>query len=244
VDSFENEGSRILSRPGGTLVFSSPPIRRAWQTAWLQLQTFSLTSYEGLGSMLTSRLPGSLLTTTLVERARTALPELIRSARQLDITPALAAALPLVGAGPGLTPSWDDLLIGLFCGLLTTSWSDDQHRFVEQFGDAMSLASARTTTVSRAYIRGTIDGAWPAWIEDVLAAIAAGDSIRSRTAAARALSVGHTSGVDMMLGVILGSAVWQESNEVDQVLAALSCCPAEGLPTGDEYSSRILPQPV
>jgi hypothetical protein len=236
----------MSSRASDALDFSDPLIRQAWRTAWLQLHNCTLC--DGLGAMLSRRLPGSPLTATLVTRVRTALPELIQSAQQLDIMSSLAAALPLVGAGPGLTPSWDDLLIGFLCGLRVTSGSDPSRcQFINQFGRAMARASTKTTAVSRAYIQRTIDGAGPAWIEDALAAIATGDSMGTHAATARALRVGHTSGVDMMLGVILGSAVWQHGSEVNQVLSALSCRRSEFHPISDDNhnrpSSPQLPEP-
>jgi hypothetical protein len=157
-----------------------------------------------------------------------ALPRLVQSVRQFDVMSALTAALPLVGAGSGLTPSWDDLLMGLFCGLRATSERNPRQRqFMDEFGRALSRVSARTTEVSRTYLQSTIDGAGPSSIEDTLSAITAGVSLHTQAATAKALRIGHTSGVDMMLGVILGSAVWQHGSEVDQVLSALSCCRSE-----------------
>ena len=50
--------------------------------------------------MLSRRKPRSPLTVVLVMRARTALPQLIRSVQQLDVLPTVAAAVPLLGAGP------------------------------------------------------------------------------------------------------------------------------------------------
>jgi Protein of unknown function (DUF2877) len=212
----------MLCRPRGAVDFSDPLIRRAWRTTWVQLQNGS--SCDGLGAMLSHRSPRSRLTAALVIRARLALPRLVQSVRQFDLSSSLAAALPLVGAGPGLTPSWDDLLIGFLCSLRAASGSDPSRwQFIDQFGRAMARASTKTTAVSSAYIQRTIAGAGPAWIEDTLAVIAAGDWIGAHAATARALRVGRTSGVDMMLGVILGSAVWQHGSEVDQVLSALSC---------------------
>jgi hypothetical protein len=234
----------MLFRPCGALDFSDPLIRRAWRTAWVQLQSCS--SCDGLGAMLSHRLPRSPLTAALVIRARVALPRLVQSVRRFDLMSSLTAALPLVGAGPGLTPSWDDLLIGLFCGLRASSVRNPrQRRFMDAFGLALSRVSARTTAVSRTYIQSTIDGAGPPWLEATLAAIAAGDSIRTSAATARAFRIGHTSGVDMMLGVILGSAVWQHGNEVDQVLAILSCPAAEVPLTSDEqHNWPISPQDI
>ena len=208
----------------GALDFKNPLTRQAWQTAWLQLQACA--SCDGFGAMLSDACqnpPHSPLTTIIVARARTALPQLIRSTRQLDTVASLSVALPLIGAGPGLTPSWDDLLIGFLCGLRASRGGDRlQAWFISQFGSAVSRASTKTTTVSRSYIQRTINSVGPAWIEDTLVAIAAGDLIRTYSATAQALRVGHTSGTDMVLGAILGSSVWQDGIEVNQVLSVLS----------------------
>jgi hypothetical protein len=210
------------SRTGVALDFGNPLTRQAWQTAWLLLQ--SCASCDGLGAMLPGHAPGSPLTATVVARARAALPPLIVSAQQLDIRTSLSVALPLLGAGPGLTPSWDDLLVWFLCGLRLTCGSDEgRSRFIGQFGRTVSRESASTTAVSRMYIQRTVNGPGPAWIEEALAAIATGNQTRTYSATAQALRIGHTSGTDMMLGVILGSSVWQNGRDVDQVLSALSC---------------------
>jgi len=213
---------RPMPSRSDALDFATPSIRRAWSAAWLQLRSCS--SYDGLGVMLSGRLPHSPLTRAVVARARPALPQLIRSIRQLDLAPSVSVALQLLGAGPGLTPSWDDLLIGLLCGLRATCRGDLHHnQFSREFGGGILGGSEKTTAVSRAFVLRTINGSGPKWVEDALAAIAAGDSSYARSATARALGVGHTSGTDTMIGAILGAAIWQRGNEPDQVLSALSC---------------------
>lgn len=174
--------------------------------------------------MLSGRLPHSPLTRAVVARARPALPQLIRSIRRLDLAPSVSVALQLLGAGPGLTPSWDDLLIGLLCGLRATCRGDLCHnQFTREFGGGILGGSEKTTAVSRAFVLRTVNGSGPKWVEDALAAIAAGDSSHARSATAQALGVGHTSGTDTMIGAILGAAIWQQGNEPDEVLSALSC---------------------
>jgi hypothetical protein len=97
------------------------------------------------------------------------------------------------------------------------------NQFSREFGGGILGGSEKTTAVSRAFVLRTINGSGPKWVEDALAAIAAGDSSYARSATARALGVGHTSGTDTMIGAILGAAIWQRGNEPDQVLSALSC---------------------
>ena len=211
--------------PNGTIDFENCFTLNAWQTAWCQLQSY--VQLDGLGALLPNgrhTLPRSIQTEIFVERARVKLPLLVASTRGLEIAPSLVAAIPLIGAGPGLTPSWDDLLIGYICGLRATttkSWS--QVCFLSQFGEAVHSASAVTTAVSRSYINSTIEGCGPDWVEDVLAAMGIGDSELTYRMAVRALRMGNTSGTDMMLGAVLGSCVWQASTQIVNVLAALSC---------------------
>lgn len=205
--------------------FTDRHIRAAWMAAWMRLRATA--ARDGLASMLPGvckQPPDSPLTAIIVPRARAVLPGLVRSTRHCDAAAALSYALPLIGAGPGLTPSWDDLLVAYLCGLRASSGNDNARcRFVQQFGIAVAEASVATTAVSRAYICRAIQGMPPSWIETTLSAICAGDSARASSATARALRVGHTSGTDTMLGLVLGTSVWQDGNEADQVLSALAC---------------------
>jgi hypothetical protein len=209
----------------GRVDFANPSTRDAWQIAWSQLQ--SCVQPDGLGALLPNgrcTAARSVQTALLAGRARSALPLLVASTREHEIAICLANAIPLIGAGPGLTPSWDDLLIGFICGLrATAATSRIQRRFLTEFGLAVENASAATSAVSRSYIEHTVDGFGPIWVEDVLAALGAGDCELTRRATARALRMGHTSGTDMMIGAVLGSSAWQAGTQAADVLAVLSC---------------------
>jgi hypothetical protein len=216
---------RFRERSNGGIDFANRSTLDAWQVAWSHLQAG--VQPDGLGALLPkgrSTTPRSIQTALLAGPARAALPQLMAATRALEISTALAAAIPLVGAGPGLTPSWDDLLVGFLCGLRATAGKDrGQKRFFTEFAMAVGKASALTSPVSRSYIEQTADGFGPTWIEDVLAAIGAGDCELTRQTTARALRMGHTSGTDMMLGVVLGSAAWQAGAQAAHALAVLSC---------------------
>ena len=198
---------------------------QAWQIVWSQLQACD--QPHGLCALLPNRrhfARRSLHTELLISPARATLPLLIGQTRCVEIAPSLIAAIPLIGAGPGLTPSWDDLLIGYICGLRATTAKDWRKVcFLSQFGEGVIIASKLTTAVSRTYIADTIQGRGPSWVEDVIASIGIGDSALTSHMAARAMRIGNTSGTDMMLGAVLGSAVWQASTQIIDVLTALSC---------------------
>ena len=220
------------------LDFENGPTLEAWHIAWGQLR--SAAPSDGLGALLPNvrgAATCSIQTELLASRALSSIPLLVASARQIDVAASLTASIPLIGAGPGLTPSWDDFLIGYICGLratAATSWK--RARFLARFGEAVRDASTVTSAVSRSYIQRAVAGHGPEWIEDALAAIAAGDSGRTVRTTARALRIGNTSGSDMMLGVILGSSTWQTSTETAEVLAALSFRRCEHLPMRNRHA--------
>lgn len=235
-----------LCETNRVLDFENNSALEAWYIAWRQLQ--ASVQPDGLGALLPNgrrAAPRFIYTEPLLSRARASLPRLVASTRGIDVAASLAAAIPLIGAGPGLTPSWDDLLIGYMCGLRATaaaSWRRAQ--FLGRFGEAVRDASAATSAVSRLYIQRTVAGHGPEWIEDALAAIATGNSRRTIRATARALRIGNTSGTDMMLGAILGSSAWQPSTEAAEVLAALSCRRGELLPMRNRHAhSAAMHQP-
>jgi hypothetical protein len=204
--------------------FGNRSTLNAWQIAWSRLQ--ACVQSDGLAALLPNgrrTAARSMQTELLAGRARCALPRLVASTRELDVATSLSVAIPLVGAGPGLTPSWDDFLVGYMCGLRAAALTPGQACFLRRFGAAIHEASAATTAVSRSYIEGTVNGFAPAWVADVLAAIAAGDPELTSCTAERALRVGSTSGTDMMVGTVLGSSAWQRTMQAVDVLAALSC---------------------
>lgn len=192
--------------------------------AWSLLLSFP--QADGLAALLPGRLraPRLIQTALLAKQASANLPRLIASTRILSADDALAAAVPLIGAGPGLTPSWDDLLIGYLCGLRAVSaGKSDRASFRGRIGEAICLASVRTTAASRFYIERTARGCGPGWVEAVLRAISRGDCALADRSTRTALRVGRTSGTDMMLGAMLGLSAWQPEaqGQEPRILAAM-----------------------
>lgn len=213
--------------PENSIDFANPSARRAWEVAWSLLLSFP--QADGLAALLPGRqhmVPRSIQTVLLAKRASVDLPLLIASTRTFSVVDTLAAAVPLIGAGPGLTPSWDDLLIGYMCGLRATSAGDlNRASFLDRIGGAICLASAHTTAVSRFYIERTAQGYGPNWIETVLSAISRGDCDLTNRSTREALHVGRTSGTDMMFGAVLGTLVWQSEAQGQgfRILSAILC---------------------
>lgn len=103
----------------------------------------------------------------------------------------------LVGSGPGLTPSGDDLV----AGALVTAHATADPRLPRWRATTLALLSAtRTTAVSRALLRHACDG----YAIDELAAFidalcTGGDAA---AAAENLLHVGHTSGAALLHGAV------------------------------------------
>ncbi len=109
------------------------------------------------------------------------------------------AAAGLAGLGSGLTPSGDDVLVGVMVAL--TALPD---RSTSDLRDVIRRAVAgRTTQISKAYLdaaaRGEASEAW----QRLLAALAATSSADVIAAGRRVLAFGETSGADMLTGFLL-----------------------------------------
>lgn len=224
--------------PGCRLDLREPQVSLAWRAVLMRFESYSQS--DGMAALLLKDCAGqpkSLATAPLLKRVRRRLPMLVSSTREVDISGALAAAMPLIGAGPGLTPSWDDFLMGYLCGLKTSPLLDDQRlQFLWEFGNAMMTESACTTSASRTWIERTVRGDGLPWIRVVLDAISCGRIRRSASLAERALRVGHTSGTDSMFGALLGSSLWKTCPHEVDLMDRLG-----GFPTCTPQSDEVQP---
>jgi hypothetical protein len=102
----------------------------------------------------------------------------------------------VVGLGPGLTPSGDDVLVGILAVLA-----------LPQAASAPPLQlpdlAARTTTISAHLLRQAARGHVPRAVAQLLLALLRGDEGPSLDAAlARVLATGATSGADACMGIV------------------------------------------
>lgn len=107
----------------------------------------------------------------------------------------------LIGRGPGLTPSGDDLLAG-FLAALRLLGGDGTFADDCAAGIAM-LAPSRTTALSAALLRLATSGQVCGEVAGLLRALAGGWPPLG-AAVARLSAVGHTSGADLVRGVYIG----------------------------------------
>ncbi len=116
----------------------------------------------------------------------------------------------LIGLGPGLTPSGDDLVTGYLIGLwCTTKGKKERLEFLAALGKAVIQLSKCTTDISRTYLFHATCGQASSKLIDLAIAICAGaDNNHVLESARAAMRAGHTSGMDAVTGLLFGLAAW------------------------------------
>ncbi|HEX6878121.1 MAG TPA: DUF2877 domain-containing protein [Nocardioidaceae bacterium] len=103
----------------------------------------------------------------------------------------------LIGSGPGLTPSGDDLV----AGALVAGHATADPRFPRwRTATLATLGAASTTVVSRSLLHHACDGYATLELADFVDAVCAGRDAASATS--RLLAVGHTSGTALLHGAL------------------------------------------
>jgi hypothetical protein len=112
-----------------------------------------------------------------------------------DTTP-----VDLLGLGPGLTPSGDDVLCGALVALHAVGWADASGRLARAIDQA---APAATSPLSGAFLRAAAEGLGAEPLHETICGLLSGRS----AALARHLDaldrIGHTSGWDALTGAVL-----------------------------------------
>ena len=115
---------------------------------------------------------------------------------------AAQAAVSLLGLGPGLTPSGDDVLCGLIRGLQRSSREAEAHMLAE----AVCREAGRTHPVSAGYLRAIADGEAFDRLDRAWAYLTgAGEACLEAL-----LEVGSSSGGDLLLGLLLAGKICGE----------------------------------
>jgi hypothetical protein len=166
---------------------------------------------RGLGATPPARLAGAVRWLT----GRVADPlDAPGRAAVADLVEALAvgerpdpAVARLLGRGPGLTPTGDDVLAGALVTLTALG-----SPLAASLGAAVTAAAPdATTTVSAGLLRHAAAGECIPQLEELLSAIGHGTDDPAAGALARAagalLAVGHCSGAGLLHGVLVGVAI-------------------------------------
>ena len=116
-----------------------------------------------------------------------------------------SAVCELIGLGPGLTPSGDDLLGGVLIALHALGRPDATERLSAW---ALPLAATRTGLISRAHLAAAAAGEGAEPLHRVLAAICAGAQAGWEDELDTIAGMGHCSGWDALAGIALAGAAF------------------------------------
>lgn len=178
----------------------------------------SKTKREGLGQLLPQIdeiYAGKMtLTPNLNNVAKTALPLLIRllgAVKSDDMENIGRTAQKLIGLGPGLSPSADDALSGFTAALWWVSRSLNRGvNHAQKINQAITSQAGDTTLLSKQLLQHAARGEVNERVEEFLAALLGGTSSEIAPLVERVMEIGETSGVDMMVGLLLGVQVGLE----------------------------------
>ncbi len=172
----------------------------------------------GLGPLLIALAAGlSSSATRLVETTAAALANLIEALQAGQVARAVERAVPLVGLGPGATPSGDDLLVGLAAGLLATA-----HPLASPFAARLAAAAAgRTTALAETYLWHAGRGEFAERVQRTAAAVLGGDVIETGSAINDCMAWGASSGADLLVGMLVGLEA--DAQDLPARLRAIAC---------------------
>ena len=159
-----------------------------------------ITTPEFLGNAGGASRPGDPVPDPVLAKALPAVASLKAWLVQNDCCPPPSQAAVLVGLGPGLTPSGDDLLGGALVALHAFGQTAMAGRLAAW---ALPLAATRTGTISRAHLAAAAGGTGSAALHAALTALRSSCSPQLDTALAALDGIGHTSGWDALAGVAL-----------------------------------------
>ena len=120
------------------------------------------------------------------------------------LDPSAPPPTDLIGLGPGLTPSGDDLLCGLLMALHVSGSSSARHALAPGVLDA---APAMTSALSNAFLRAAAQGEGSEVLHRLINAIVEGTVGDMASLVAAVGRIGHTSGWDAMAGAALALAI-------------------------------------
>lgn len=190
--------------PGLALEMGSHGAQAAWSRAWELLNRRQRQQNSDIVADELFRMQARSLLGRKISRP---VMQLIASADGFDVQRSIQAAEGLIGLGPGVTPSGDDVLIGFLAGLWSLSGQHAKRQsFVRSFGRDLLRIARQTNEISRTYLYHAVQGQFSSTLSTLVEKIGTGGNVES--AVREALQVGHSSGMDSVTGLLISLAVW------------------------------------
>lgn len=173
----------------------------------------------GLGPLLLGMVDQRTRVGSLGRAAAKSLAEVVDALTDRNAGRAVSAAVPLIGLGPGATPSGDDLLVGFAAGLAATD-----HPLARAFAAGVAReAGGLTTSVAESYLMHAGRLEFAERVHAAALAVLSGPQAELRTAVTAALAWGASSGADLMVGLLVGIEV-----DAPGLAQRLRACATEG----------------
>jgi len=109
-----------------------------------------------------------------------------------------------LGRGPGLTPSGDDMMTGICASLYLLEKSDHTEFISLLVSYLYTYGEKRTTPVAYEYLLYATKGEFHSTILNMCSALLQADQNNLEDALEEMEQIGHTSGVDTLLGILIG----------------------------------------
>ncbi len=106
-----------------------------------------------------------------------------------------------LGRGNGLTPSGDDMIVGLLAFDAVTDFLST--RFYEKLSELIEGESI-TTDVAREYLRYALKQEYSSTVSNMVNTLASGNVNNFKEVFQNLLGVGHSSGLDTLFGILIG----------------------------------------
>lgn len=154
----------------------------------------------GLGPLLVGIADQGTSVGLLGRAAARSLAEVLLALHDQASERAVCAAIPLIGLGPGATPSGDDLLVGFTAGLAVTD-----HPLARVFAAGVSReAAGLTTSVAESYLFHAGRLEFSERVHAAALAVLVGQEAELPRAMTTALAWGASSGADLLVGLLVG----------------------------------------
>jgi hypothetical protein len=187
---------------------TNPAISTAWRIVWEALNKRQRLKGSEIVAEDLFRLESAR--TGISRKVSEAIRDLINATQKYKLTND-SAIRSLIGLGPGLTPSGDDLLVGYIAGLwCTVQDKSERAQFISSLGETISRLSQNTNEISRTYLYHTVRGQVSSRLADLAEAISRGEDHKFLLEIAEAaMKIGHTSGMETVTGLLVGLATWE-----------------------------------
>jgi len=188
---------------------SNPVVSIAWSLVWEALNKRQRRSGSEIVVEDLFRL-GKSAQGSVLHKAGEAMRNLLQATQRYELTNPDAISV-LIGLGPGLTPSGDDLLVGYMAGLWSTVRDrSERMQFISSLGKRIMRLSRNTNDISRTYLYHVVRGQVSSRLVNLAEAICHGEDPEYILAIAEtAMRIGHTSGMDTVTGLLVGLTAWE-----------------------------------